>query len=132
TSPDSFVPNSWQLNFSVQREIRRDTTLQIGYVGNRGLHLTSDRDSNGIPENATERVDFAFQGTAICGFLGATGCPATTRPAANFSGIDQFGHAGSSPSHALQVSAPSKLGHKSIIRRLTPGRTRSPTWIRAP
>jgi hypothetical protein len=116
TSPDSFVPNSWQWNFSVQREIRRDTTLQIGYVGNRGLHLTSDRDSNGIPENATERVDFAFQGTAICGFLGATGCPATTRPAANFSGIDQFGHAGSSTYHALQVSATSKLGHKSIIQ----------------
>jgi hypothetical protein len=117
TSPDSFIPNSWQWNVSVQRELRRDTTMEIAYVGNRGLHLTSDRDANGIPLNAQERIAEAFQGTAICSTLGAAvGCPSVSRPAANFGGIDQFGHAGSSNYHSLQASFTSKIGTKSIVQ----------------
>ena len=117
TSPDSFIPNSWQWNVSVQRELVRDTTLQIGYVGNRGLHITSDRDANGIPLIPQERVQEAFQGTAICGFLGAGGgCPSVSRPAFNFGGIDQFGHGGSSSYHALQVSATSRLRNRSQVQ----------------
>ena len=116
TSPDSFIPNSWQWNFSIQRELVRDTTLQIGYVGNRGLHLTSDRDANGIPLNANERLLEAFQGTAVCVTAGASCQGAVTRPAFNFGGIDQFGHAGSSSYHALQVSATSKLKNRSTIQ----------------
>ena len=122
TSPDSFVPNSWQWNFSVQREIVRDTTVQVGYVGNRGLHLTSDRDANGVPLTAQTRIQEAFQGTAICSVT--PGCQVATtnpnidpnRPAFNFGGIDQFGHAGSSNYHSLQVSATSKLGNRSTIQ----------------
>lgn len=115
TSPDSFIPNSWQWNFSVQREIRRDTTMEIGYVGNRGLHLTSDRDANGfLPQ---DHLLAPFQGTAICNFLGAAGgCPAVSRPAGKFGAIDQFGHAGSSSYHSLQVSATSRLGNRSIVQ----------------
>jgi hypothetical protein len=116
TSPDSFIPNSWQWNFSVQRELRRDTTLEIAYVGNRGLHLTSDRDANGIPLNAQERTLEAFQGTAVCVAAGASCQGAVSRPAANFGGIDQFGHGGSSSYHALQVSATSRLGNRSQIQ----------------
>ncbi len=116
TTPDSFVPNSWQWNLSVEREIVRDTTFQIGYVGNRGLHLTSDRDANGIPLNSQERVLEAFQGTAVCVTAGASCQGAVARPAFNFGGIDQFGHAGSSSYHALQVSATSRLSNKSLIQ----------------
>jgi Carboxypeptidase regulatory-like domain len=115
TSPDSFIPNSWQWNFSIQRELVKDTTLQIGYVGNRGLHLTSDRDANGIPLNATQRLLEAFQGTAVCS-SDPSCAGAVTRPAFNFGGIDQFGHAGASSYHALQVSATSKLGNHSTIQ----------------
>jgi hypothetical protein len=115
TSPDSNIPNSWQWNFSVQRELRRDTTLEIGYVGNRGLHLTSDRDANGyLP---SQHLLAPFQGTAICTFLGAGGgCPSVSRPASNFGGIDQFGHAGSSSYHSLQVLATSRLGNRSVLQ----------------
>lgn len=117
TSPDSFIPNSWQWNVSIQREIRRDTTMQIGYVGNRGLHLTSDRDANGFVADPQTRLLAPFQGTAICNFLGAGGgCPSVSRPAGNFGGIDQFGHGGSSSYHSLQISATSKLGNRSIIQ----------------
>jgi hypothetical protein len=115
TSPDSLVPNSWQWNLTIQRELRRDTTLEIGYVGNRGLHLTSDRDANAYFPSEYSLVP--FQGTAICGYLGAAGgCPSVSRPAASFGGIDQFGHAGSSSYHSLQVQATSRLGNKSILQ----------------
>jgi hypothetical protein len=115
TSPDSDVPNSWQWNFTVQRELRRDTTLEIGYVGNRGMHLTSDRDENGFLPS--QHLAAAFQGTAICSTLGAAvGCPAVSRPAANFGGIDEFGHSGTSSYHSLQVLATSRLGNKSILQ----------------
>ena len=119
TSPDSFIPNSWQWNFSVQREVRRDTTLEIGYVGNRGLHLTSDRDANGFLP--ADHLLAPFQGTAVCGPPTVANpslldCPAVSRPAAHFGGIDQFGHAGSSSYHSLQVSATSRLGNRSIIQ----------------
>ena len=115
TTPDSFIPNSWQWNFSVQRELHRDTTLEIGYVGNRGLHLTSDRDANGILPGTQTRILEAFQGTAVCG-AAVLNCPVVSRPAANFGGIDQFGHAGSSSYHSLQALFTSRLGNRSIIQ----------------
>ncbi len=31
---DQVTPNSWQWNLMVQREILRNTTLEVGYVGN--------------------------------------------------------------------------------------------------
>jgi hypothetical protein len=121
TTPDSFIPNSWQWNFSVQRELHKDTTLEIGYVGNRGLHLTSDRDANGIPLVPAERLLEAFQGTPVCGAPTVAnpsllGCPTVSRPAANFGGIDQFGHAGSSNYHSLQVLASTRLGNRSLLQ----------------
>jgi hypothetical protein len=116
TSPDSFIPNSWQWNLTIQRELRRNTTMELGYVGNRGLHLTSDRDANGIPPDAQQRVQ-VFQGTAICTLDGvAAGCQSVSRPAANFGGIDEFGHAGSSSYHSLQASVTSRLGDRSMIQ----------------
>ena len=46
---NGFLPNSWQWNVSVEQEVARNTTLQIGYVGNDGVHLTSMWDSNAVP-----------------------------------------------------------------------------------
>jgi Carboxypeptidase regulatory-like domain len=112
TSPDSFIPNSWQWNVTMQHEIRRNTTMEIGYVGNRGLHLTSDRDANGVLPQ--DRVLFAFQGTPVCVFLGPSCQGAVTRPASNFGGIDQFGHAGSSSYHSLQALVSSRIGKSQV------------------
>ena len=116
TSPDSTVPNSWQWNFTVERQVYRDTTLELGYVGNRGIHLTSDRDSNGILPGAQTRILEAFQGTAICSYIGPSCEGAVTRPAYNFGGIDEFGHAGSSSYHALQALFTSRLSNRSLFQ----------------
>jgi hypothetical protein len=108
TDPGAVIPNSWQWNVSVERELARNTSLQIGYVGNRGLHLTSDRDANGVlPQN---RLDAVFLPPP---------CDNNTqplRPACNFGGIDEFGHAGSSSYHSLQFLFRSQLGNRSQIQ----------------
>ena len=50
--PRDTVPVSWQWNVSIQRSLARDTTLEIGYVGNHAYHQTSSFDLNQIaPQN---------------------------------------------------------------------------------
>lgn len=41
-------PNSWQWNGTLEQSLAKDTVLQVSYVGNRGLHLTSSYDINGV------------------------------------------------------------------------------------
>jgi hypothetical protein len=42
------TPHMYQWNFNVQREIMQATTLTVGYVGSRGLHLYGARDINPV------------------------------------------------------------------------------------
>jgi hypothetical protein len=42
SNPD--IPNDWQWNVSVSREIFKNNTMQLSYVGTRGLHLQSYTD----------------------------------------------------------------------------------------
>ena len=46
--PTDTLPVSWQWNFSIQRSLARDTTLELGYVGNHAYHQTSSFDLNQI------------------------------------------------------------------------------------
>jgi len=90
--PRGVVPNSWQWNVSVERELLRATTLQLGYVGNRGLHLTSTFDQNSVVP--AQRVNAAFQ----------SGQPLNNlRLAPNFGTVARFGRDGASTYHSLQV-----------------------------
>ena len=40
------VPNTWQWNFAVEQELARDTALELAYIGNKGLHLSTALDLN--------------------------------------------------------------------------------------
>jgi len=40
----SNIPNNWQWNLTLSRELFRNNTMQVSYVGNRGLHLQSYTD----------------------------------------------------------------------------------------
>jgi hypothetical protein len=44
------MPNSWQYNLTIQRELFRDARLEIGYVGNRNNHWLIRSDVNAVPE----------------------------------------------------------------------------------
>ena len=67
-STGGFIPNSWQWNVSLEQEVARNTTLQIGYVGNVGEHLTSMYDGNFIQPGNWLNSAFANGGTAINAF----------------------------------------------------------------
>ncbi|MGA7220508.1 MAG: carboxypeptidase regulatory-like domain-containing protein [Candidatus Sulfotelmatobacter sp.] len=100
--PRGVTPNSWQWNFSVEQELARNTTLQLGYVGNSGIHLTSMQDLNEVPQ--ANWLQAAFQsGTALNAF----------RPAFNFGEIGEFGRAGHATYHSLQALFRSRTGNFS-------------------
>jgi hypothetical protein len=110
--PRAVVPNSWQWNLSVERELARNTSLQVGYVGNAGIHLTSMADLNRVaPSNW---IDGAF--------LSGTGANASLtnidhlRPANNFGTIGEFGRGGHATYHSLQALFRSRIGTRSSFQ----------------
>jgi hypothetical protein len=53
------IPNTLQYNLTIERELFRNTKLQMGYVGNRGYHLLDFQDTNPVPAGA-DRVTYAL------------------------------------------------------------------------
>jgi hypothetical protein len=94
-----FIPNAWQWNVSVEQEVARNTTLQIGYVGNTGEHLTSMYDSNALP--ASNFLAGAFTGGTAQNAL---------RPASNFGMIGGFARGGHATYQSLQTLFRSQVG----------------------
>ena len=89
--PRAILPNTIQWNVTVEQQIVRDTVFQLSYVGNRGIHLTSNYDVNGIlPEN---------YGAAT--FLSG-GAQNKLRPYNNFGALAYWSHNGDSNYSALQ------------------------------
>jgi len=44
------MPNAWQWNLSVQREVFKDAKLEVAYVGNRNNHWEQIADVNFVPD----------------------------------------------------------------------------------
>jgi len=110
--PRAIVPNSWQWNFSVEQEVVRNTTLQIGYIGNAGIHLTSMADANEVsPVNWPNSA-----------FLTTNGANASVtninslRPANNFGMIGEFARGGHASYHSLQTLFRSRIGSRSSFQ----------------
>ena len=53
------IPNTWQYNLTFERELFRNTKLQLGYVGNKAYHLDDFQDTNPVPAGA-DRVAYAL------------------------------------------------------------------------
>jgi len=51
SNPD--IPNNWQWNVSVSRELFRNNTMELSYVGSRGLHLQNYTDVSQVTPSAT-------------------------------------------------------------------------------
>jgi Carboxypeptidase regulatory-like domain/TonB-dependent Receptor Plug Domain len=110
--PRAVVPNSWQWNVSVERELARNTSLQLGYVGNAGIHLTSMADLNRVaPAN--------WLNASFLGANGPNNSPTNLdsyRPAANFGTIGQFARGGHASYHSLQALFRSRVGNRSTFQ----------------
>ena len=82
-------PNSWQWNGTVEQTLAKNTVLQVSYVGNRGLHLTSSYDVNAIQPANWLAASFASNTQQY-------------RPFANDGSLQYWTHQGDSYYDALQ------------------------------
>jgi hypothetical protein len=103
--PRGVTPNSWQWNVSIEQELRRNMTLQIGYVGNSGIHLTSQQDLNQVPYSSWIQSAFT-SGSAQNAF----------RPAGNFGFIGEFAREGHATYNALQTLFKWQTGNYSTFQ----------------
>jgi hypothetical protein len=96
------IPNSWQWNLTVEHSFVKDTALEVGYIGNRGIHLTSSFDANQVI-GQQGRVQEAFCSTCN-----------TFRPFPNIGQITWFSHQGDSYYHALQTMFRTRVKRSQI------------------
>ncbi len=86
------VPMSMQWNATVEQSLAKNTVLQVSYVGNRGEHLTSVYDVNGISPANWTAATFAPT-TAINSY----------RPYSNFGTLAFWTHEGDSYFNGLET-----------------------------
>ncbi|HLK05456.1 MAG TPA: carboxypeptidase regulatory-like domain-containing protein [Candidatus Acidoferrum sp.] len=91
--PRGVVPNSWQWNVSIERELAHNTVLELGYVGNSGIHLTSMAQGNPVAPADYLQSAFANDTATLNSFRGAT----------NFGAINDFARNGKASYHSLQA-----------------------------
>lgn len=102
-SPDALLPNAWQWNFSMQQAIGQSTTFQLGYVGNRGIHLTSSYDVNSVAPENVMAATFANSGAA-------TNLLRPYAAGGNNGTLTYWDHHGNSNYNGLQVQVLSRIG----------------------
>jgi hypothetical protein len=88
-SPSNVLPNTWQWNLTAERELYRDTKLELAYVGNRGTHLARFIDGN--PVAPANRLAYALNNVN------------TFRPDVNAGNIPYVNWTAGSNYHALQA-----------------------------
>jgi hypothetical protein len=98
-NPRAVTPNAWQWNVTVEQQLARNTTLEVSYVGNTGVHLTSMYDLNPIPQSNWAQSVFT-SGSA----------QNALRPAFNFATIGGFDRSGHASYNSLQTLFRSQMG----------------------
>jgi hypothetical protein len=108
------LPNSWQWNLSVQREIFRDAKLEVGYVANRNLHWEAITDVNGVlPADRLTYVQHlldASRSAAVSSGLRPFG------QAVGDNGITYYQHGSSSSYHSLQTMFNARVSRNATIQ----------------
>ncbi len=101
--PRGVTPNAWQWNVTVEQQLHQNTTFELGYVANTGVHLTSMSDFNAVPQQ--NWLQSAFQSGAAQNAY---------RPAFNFGTIGGFARGGHASYHSLQALFRSQLGRSTF------------------
>lgn len=84
------IPSAWNWNFTVQREIGFNTTVEVGYVGRVGLHMERVRDINQL-QPGTVQANPGINPNAL-------------RPFKGFAAINLGENAARSKYNGLQIS----------------------------
>jgi hypothetical protein len=101
------TPHLYQWNFNIQRQLMESTTLTVGYVGSRGLHLYGARDINPVLPTVVNGVQtFGVPRGATA--AGITSNPRLNSAAAAFSSAAPVAD---SNYHSLQVGVNRRFSH---------------------
>ena len=100
------TPRMYQWNFNIQRQLFESTTLTVGYVGSRGVHLYVNRDLNPVQPSVVNGV--TVFGVPIAGKTGFTSNP-RLNPAA--SSLSSAGTVGDSSYNSLQAGLNRRFSH---------------------
>jgi hypothetical protein len=96
----------WQWNLTAERELFRDTLVELAYVGSRGLGLQGQTNLNEVPPE--NRLAYARTGEpALRPLNGITGIGG--------SDLALWQHNRSSIYHGLQAALNSRFGHGSVL-----------------
>lgn len=98
--PSNKTPNSWQWNVSVERSLAKETSLQVGYVGNRSVHQLTTSDINEVSPDLWGDAAFGrlWNGTSY------VANPINNyRPYSNYGFLTWWAHYGDANYHALQM-----------------------------
>jgi outer membrane receptor protein involved in Fe transport len=99
--PHLRTPYTYQYNLTVQREVARNTTFQVGYLGSSSHGLTALVDSNPFILGTTDRVLNLLPGNSSC--TASTGqCSFTGLP--TFKNVSRASYNGLTTSLTRQVS----------------------------
>jgi outer membrane receptor protein involved in Fe transport len=100
------TPKMYQWNFNIQRQLLDSTTLTVGYVGSRGLHLYGARDINPVLPTVVNGVqEFGVPRGANPGFI--------SNPRLNPAGaaLNSEAPVADSSYHSLQVGVNRRFAH---------------------
>jgi len=106
--PHLRTPYTYQYNLSVQREVARNTTVQIGYLGSSSHGLTALVDSNPFILGTTDRVLNLLPGNSSC---------TATTGQCSFTGLPTFKNVSKASYNGLTVSATRQLTDTQFIGR---------------
>lgn len=108
---DQRTPNSWQWNLTAQKEIFRNSTLEVGYVANYGYDLLRNNPVNPVLNGDINRngMDDRLE------FVLTSGGNAALRQYGVFGNgnIGVWDHSGESTYHSLQTQFISRFGRGS-------------------
>jgi hypothetical protein len=106
------VPNSWQWNVSVQRELFKDAKLEMAYVGHKSLHWEAITDVNGVLP--AERLTYVQNENT-----GSSGLLSSFRPygtAVANNAIKYYTHASDSNYQSLQALYTMRFHHSATFQ----------------
>ena len=92
-----YNPEAWSWNMAVQREVGFQTTVEVAYVGRRGLHLQQIANINQL-QPGTLQANQGINTDAL-------------RPYKGFGAIPETDGVASSSDHALQVDVNRRFAH---------------------
>ena len=106
------IPTTYQWNVSVQRQLPSRTVLEVGYVGNRGVHLLSRVNVNAVPLRSAWAPQNQDPTVANPTNDGRTTLPINLyRPYKGYDNISVTGFGAYSNYHSLQASLNRNLGN---------------------